>query len=176
MKKIILSLTLFLSITMTVFAQQYDDEKDFKVEVINEGKAVRITKYEGKRNQVRIPPKIQNLPVTSIGKEAFEYCSSLTSITIPNSVTRIEHDAFNGTGLTSVTIPDSVTSIEHGAFNGTGLTSVTFKGLISSASFAVNAFDDYDLVDYSLRKVYLGKDGGPGTYKRAPGSEIWKKQ
>ena len=42
----------------------------------------------------------------------FEGCSSLTSITIPNSVTNIGFLAFGGcTSLTSVTIPNSVTSI-----------------------------------------------------------------
>ncbi len=55
--------------------------------------------------------------VTSIGG-AFEECSSLTSLTIPNSVTFIGVDAFRGcTGLTSITIPDSVTSIGNNAFD-----------------------------------------------------------
>ena len=43
----------------------------------------------------------------------------LTSVTIPDSVTSIEEDAFSGcTRLTSVTIPDSVTSIGEDAFYG----------------------------------------------------------
>ena len=47
--------------------------------------------------------------VTSIGERAFDYCSGLTSITIPNSVTSIGNLAFNDcTGLTSITIPNSV--------------------------------------------------------------------
>ena len=54
--------------------------------------------------------------VTSIN-EAFCECTSLTSVTIPNSVTFIEVDAFSKcSGLTSVTIPNNVTSIENGAF------------------------------------------------------------
>ena len=48
---------------------------------------------------------------------AFDDCSSLTSVTIPNSVTSIGSGAFRGCeSLTSVTIPNSVTSIGYGAF------------------------------------------------------------
>ena len=54
--------------------------------------------------------------VTSIGQYAFAYCTSLTSVTIPNSVTSIGLAAFGLTGLTSVTIPNSVTNIEQYAF------------------------------------------------------------
>ena len=69
---------------------------------------------------------------TSIKWVAFYGCTSLTSVTIPNSVTSIETYAFRGcTNLTSVTIPNSVTSIEYGAFNGcTSLTSVTIPNSV----------------------------------------------
>ena len=72
--------------------------------------------------------------VTSIGDWAFRDCEGLTSITIGNSVTSIGKYAFHHcTGLTSITIPNSVTSIGDGAFYYcTGLTSVTIPNSITS--------------------------------------------
>ena len=72
--------------------------------------------------------------VTSIGDYAFFYCYGLTSVTIGNSVTSIGYAAFSGcSGLTSVTIPNSVTSIGKRAFSGcSGLTSVTISNSVTS--------------------------------------------
>lgn len=58
-----------------------------------------------------IPSTYERLPVVAIGANAFTCCESLSSITIPSSVTSIGNEAFSDSGLTSITIPDSVTSI-----------------------------------------------------------------
>ena len=72
--------------------------------------------------------------VTTIGSWAFYYCSRLTSVTIGDSVTTIGEWAFAiCSSLTSVTIPDSVTTIGDGAFwDCDSLTSVTIPDSVTT--------------------------------------------
>ena len=69
-----------------------------------------------------------------IGNQAFDGCSSLTSLTLPSSVTEIGWYAFYGcSGLTSLTLPSSVSSIGSFAFSGcSGLTSLTLPSCVTS--------------------------------------------
>ena len=71
--------------------------------------------------------------VTSIGTNAFSFCSGLKTVTIPNSVTDIGDEAFYYcTGLTEVTIPNSVTSIGSGTFEDcSGLKTVTIPNSVT---------------------------------------------
>ena len=80
--------------------------------------------------------------MTSIGNSAFFGCSKLTSIHIPEGVTRIGNSAFEGcSGLTSITIPEGVTSIGYAVFYDCWrLTSITIpEGVTSIGS---NAFSN----------------------------------
>ncbi len=75
--------------------------------------------------------------ITMIGEWAFGYCSSLSSITIPDSVTSIGWDAFYGcSSLASITIPDSVTSIGYEAFyNCSSLVSITIPDRVTRIGY-----------------------------------------
>ena len=104
------------------------------------GTQYSVSRYIGTATEVYIPATYRGLPVTSIGNQAFQYCDSLTSITIPDSVTSIGDYAFRGcSSLTSITIPDSVTSIGSSVFRGcSSLTSIAIGNGVTS--IGVSAF------------------------------------
>ena len=106
---------------------------DLEYSVLDDG-TVEITDYNGSTKTVDIPEKINGKSVTSIGNCAFRYCTSLKSITIPNSVMEIGSSAFSGcSSLTSITIPNSVTEIGVYAFKGcTSLTSITIPNSVTN--------------------------------------------
>ena len=83
---------------------------------------------------IDIPSTLGGYPVTRIGKNAFAWCDSLTSVAIPNSVTSIGNFAFsNCDSLTRIIIPYSVTSIGNWAFeNCDNLTSITIPDSVTS--------------------------------------------
>ena len=81
---------------------------------------------------IDVPDSLKEVVITggaSIGERAFMWCTGLTSVTIPDSVTRVGNYAFSEcSGLTSITIPNSVTSIGSSAFKWcTGLTSIVVE-------------------------------------------------
>ena len=68
--------------------------------------------------KVVIPDTIDGCPVTAIGISAFSDCDSITSVSIPDTVTKIETCAFQAcTGLDYINIPTSVAYIGNQAFN-----------------------------------------------------------
>jgi len=125
---------------------------------------VTITGYTGSGGSITIPDVLKEKAVTEIGKEAFYYKGTITSVKIPNSVTSIGtkafgynetitsveigenvrtigSEAFVANKLTSVNIPSSVESIGERAFNSNLLDRITIPDSVTSigkAAFAYN--------------------------------------
>ncbi len=101
--------------------------------VTNAG-SITITGYMGPAGTVDIPSTITGLPVTGIGAQAFSGISTVTGVTIPDSVTNLGEYAFSScTALAEVTISEGVSNIGSGTFEDCfSLSEVTFRGAVTS--------------------------------------------
>lgn len=92
---------------------------DYSYEILNDG-TLRLYQYEGTDTNIVVPDNIDGRKVTVLGNSTFQYCtqaSDIESVTLPDSLTTIEKNAFyNCEKLKSVTIPPNVSSIGLAAF------------------------------------------------------------
>ena len=112
---------LILSVFVSISASAYDVEVDGIYYNLAKKFALVTAGGEKYAGEIVIPESIvvneENYTVKGIQERAFSDCYSLTSVTIPSSVTSIGSETFKGcSALTSVTIPSSVTSIGSAAF------------------------------------------------------------
>ena len=104
--------------------------------------------------------------LTTIGERSFSGCSNLTSISLPESITSIGSSAFsNCTSLTSISLPEGVTSIGSEAFNGcSNMTSISLPESITSiGSHAFNGCSNLTDIHLSSIMSWVNIDFGNGT-------------
>lgn len=131
-----------------------------------DGKGVAVAKSVDKNlTTIVIPEQISYANylhnVVSIGDDAFRYCSSLNSITIPNRITSIGCGTFSHcSSLNSITIPNSVTSIGCGAFmRCSSLISINIPNSVTTIEqFAFRKCSDLKYVTIGNSVKRIGKD------------------
>ena len=140
------AISIALSENVQLVALSIDDCFDFDA---TKGEITNYKKWANAlcSDSIAIPATIRGVAVKSIGNDAFKQ-KSLTSVTLPNSVTSIGNRAFESNKLTSVTIPNSVTSIGLSAFSYNQLTSVTLPN--SVRSIGTQAFSHNQLTSVTI--------------------------
>ena len=163
MEKTTLALFSFLLLTEPTAVQA-----QFGYTTNTDGITCTITNYTGSGGAVTVPSNINNLTVTVIGNgtpaspdDVFAD-TTLTSITIPNSVISIGDSAFFGcTRLTSVSVGNGVTNIDDFAFaDCTRLTGIYFQGNAPSADATAFLLDNTPTVYYLLGTTGWGSTFG----------------
>ena len=119
---------------ITLYAEFIQYTKGLEFTLSSDGTYYNVSDYTGDSEKVVFIEKYNNKPIKGIDASAFEDCTYITSITIPDSVTSIgEYAFYNCRGLTSIEIPDSVTRIEMSAFDGcVSLTSIEIPNSVTS--------------------------------------------
>lgn len=75
-----------------------------------------LTAYSGTSQTLVIPDTVNNVPVTTIAEGACSYNSTLKEIVFPETLKRINSEAFCATALDNISLPDSLEYIGGGAF------------------------------------------------------------
>ncbi len=134
-------LCILLSLLLCVLARQVAADQIGDFGYITVGNTVTITNYYGSASVLAVPGSLSGLPVTAIGPYAFASATSLSTITIPDSVASIGDGAFlYCTRLASVKLSNNLTNLGQSAFYFcTNLSAINLpNGLLSigSAAFA----------------------------------------
>ena len=188
--------------------QETDDGWVYKKDTVAE--KIYISGYNGNDTEIVIPSEIEGWPVTTIesicrssqpgqeeedyrrhadatsvsipnsvtriGSMAFYHCEGLTQITIPNGVVEIESDAFTGCkGLRQVTIPGSVKTIDGGAFaNCENLAEITIpEGVETIGAYAFLECKNLEKVEISSTVTKIGMDSDV-NFTDYEGSAFWE--
>ena len=126
-----------------------------------------IKKYNGNDTVVVIPPTISSWPVTKIGEDAFQDNTTITSVTIPDSVTEIGANAFAGcTNLTSVnyiggdwsklTIQSGNPAVEDAAKDAANEQLFDFEFILNNTAVVVISYKG-TAADVTIPSRYKGK-------------------
>lgn len=148
-----------------------------EIRKLNNAEAYVYACQKSASGTVTIPAQWNGLPVTSIHSHAFDNCSGVTKIILPDSIKTIENYAFFSCGMLEISIPASVSTIGASAFYGCkalkklalpeGLKTIrrqlfTYSGVqavyIPASVTSIEAYASYDHSDATtpLKAVFYG--------------------
>ncbi len=148
-----------------------------EIRKLNNAEAYVYACQKSASGTVTIPAQWNGLPVTSIHSHAFDNCSGVTKIILPDSIKTIEDYAFFSCGMLEISIPASVSTIGASAFYGCkalkklalpeGLKTITrqlfsYSGVqavyIPASVTSIEAYASYDHseAETPLRAVFYG--------------------
>ncbi len=150
---------------ISVFAQTSVEGIYYNID----GKTATVTYKNGNpySGDLVIPDKFTasntEYTVTTIGTQALGF-SGITSVSLPNTITEIESDAFNGaTSLTELTIPASVTTLGNFILNNSAVVKLTMLAT-TPPSTASKTFMNFGTSNVTL----FVPEGCAGNYTSAP--------
>ena len=113
---------------------------DYEYALLDDG-TVEITKYKGKAERLAIPDTLDGKRVTAIGEQAFSFCSSLTIISIPDSVAQIGENPFAAcSSLKSISVSPEhpyFATIDGVLFRKADKTLISYPAGISSSTYTI---------------------------------------
>ena len=126
---VIIMLFSLLTISMvTVNAETFTDDNGISWTVTKNYPGWAITPADKSQivGEITVPATYNGKVVTYIPDSAFAYIEGPYSLTIPDSITIIGSEAFEGSGITKIKLPDTITSIGWGLFNGSDLEEIDY--------------------------------------------------
>ncbi len=121
---------------------------------------IGITGFTGQSKIIKIPEKIDNMPVTKIGMSAF-YMSSIETLILPDTMTDILNEAFaNCNQLTTVYFNEGLINIHQQAFeNCTALESASFPDTLEKiGSYAFSHCTKLREININGTDLFIGME------------------
>ena len=120
-----------------------------------------ITNFTGAivTSNLVIPNQVGNIPVTRISETAFQNTLLQGTLTLPNTITHIDQNAFLNHNITSVNIPNSMVNIGANAFRYNNITNLTISaGGTANLTIGANAFRNNNLTTITIpaRVIAIG--------------------
>ncbi len=155
----LLALVLGFLLSASVFQSYALTEGDYAYS-LSSGQATITNFTKAYAGALAIPSQLGGYPVAAIGKKSFQWCTNLTGVTIPGTVTNVGEYAFLRCGkLASVSLPDSLTVLGLAAFaTCPSLKSVTIPGGVDNVG--KTAFADCGLTNLTIRPGVKNIDNG----------------